>query len=103
MEGFQKHLGLDRDKALDLIGRSVTIATEARRDFQSPDREVLVAGSVGPYGACQHDGSEYHGNYVDHMSREQLKAWHRPRMERLLAEGVDLLAIETIPAKVGWG
>ncbi len=27
-----------------------------------------VAGSVGPYGACQHDASEYHGNYVDSMS-----------------------------------
>ena len=24
----------------------------------------LVAGSIGPYGACLNDGSEYHGNYV---------------------------------------
>ncbi len=30
----------------------------------------LIAGSVGPYGACEHDGSEYHGNYVDHMTKE---------------------------------
>lgn len=30
----------------------------------------MVAGSVGPYGACQHDGSEYNGNYVDHMTIE---------------------------------
>jgi len=30
----------------------------------------MVAGSVGPYGACQHDGSEYTGNYVDHMTVE---------------------------------
>ena len=25
----------------------------------------LIAGSVGPYGACLHDGSEYTGNYID--------------------------------------
>ena len=30
----------------------------------------LVAGSVGPLGACLHDGSEYSGNYVDNMSIE---------------------------------
>ena len=29
---------------------------------------MLVAGSVGPYGACQHDGSEYTGKYVDNMT-----------------------------------
>lgn len=27
-----------------------------------------VAGSVGAYGAILHDGSEYTGNYVDHMT-----------------------------------
>ena len=27
----------------------------------------LVAGSVGPYGAWLHDGSEYSGNYIDNM------------------------------------
>ena len=29
-----------------------------------------MAGSVGPYGACQHDRSEYTGKYVDDMSIE---------------------------------
>ena len=59
-----------------------------------------MAGSVGPYGACQHDGSEYHGNYVDHMTTEELIEWHRPRVVELLASGADILACETIPAKV---
>ena len=27
-----------------------------------------MAGSVGPYGACQQDGSEYTGKYVDNMT-----------------------------------
>ena len=51
-------------------------------------------------GACQADGSEYHGRYVDHMTREQLIDWHRPRVARLLDCGVDLLAFETIPSQV---
>jgi hypothetical protein len=33
-------------------------------------KQVLVGGSVGPYGACQCDKSEYHGNYVDKMKLE---------------------------------
>jgi len=32
--------------------------------------EPLVVGSVGPYGACQADCSEYTGQYVDSMSIE---------------------------------
>ena len=35
-------------------------------------RKMLVAGSVGPYGACQHDGSEYTGKYVDNMTIQVL-------------------------------
>ena len=44
--------------------------------------------------------SEYSGDYVDHMTREELADWHRPRVAKLLECGVDLLAIETIPALV---
>ena len=36
-------------------------------------RRLLVAGSVGPYGACQHDWSEYSGNYVDNMTIKVIK------------------------------
>lgn len=32
------------------------------------------------------------------VSATQIKAWHRPRIEALINAGVDLLAIETIPA-----
>lgn len=59
---------------------------------------MLIAGSVGPYGASLHDGSEYRGEYVESTSAETIRAWHIPRIEALLAAGVDLLAIETIPA-----
>ena len=30
----------------------------------------MIAGSIGPYGAFLHDGSEYDGRYVDIMSKE---------------------------------
>ena len=37
--------------------------------FLLTDRKVLlVAGSVGPYGACLHDGSEYRGDYISKIS-----------------------------------
>lgn len=32
------------------------------------DHEPLVVGSVGPYGAHLHDGSEYDGSYADTTS-----------------------------------
>ena len=59
----------------------------------------LAAGSLGPYGACLGDGSEYRGDYAEGMSVEELKDWHSPRALRLAsAPGIDLLACETIPS-----
>jgi len=40
---------------------------------QENRREPLVAGSVGPYGAFLHDGSEYTGAYEDKMTLEVMK------------------------------
>ncbi|KAJ8358485.1 hypothetical protein AAFF_G00435830 [Aldrovandia affinis] len=81
----------------------VQLAKEAVQDFKGDGvhpgrREPLVAGSVGPYGAFLHDGSEYSGSYEERMSKEELKAWHRPQVRCLVSAGVDLLAMETIPS-----
>lgn len=62
------------------------------------ERKPLIAGSVGPYGASLHNGSEYTGSYINHVSLKEMEEWHRPRIEALLEGGVDLLAIETMPA-----
>ncbi|RZF33178.1 hypothetical protein LSTR_LSTR004864 [Laodelphax striatellus] len=67
----------------------------SRLDF---GKKVKIAGSVGPYGACLHDGSEYTGEYCSRVSEKELSDWHRPRMKALAEAGVDLFAIETIPA-----
>lgn len=101
IEGFAA-AGLDEAAALDAIRRSVELAIRARDRFREEEaaagREpgsVLVAGSVGPYGAMLADGSEYRGDYDP--GDAALEAFHRPRMLALAEAGADLLAIETIP------
>ena len=59
-----------------------------------------MAGSVGPYGAMLHDGSEYTGIYPPNVTHELLREWHRPRLDALLEAGADLLAFETIPCSM---
>lgn len=56
-------------------------------------------GSVGPYGASLHDGSEYNGSYANTTSIETMRNWHKPRIDALIESGVDMLALETIPCK----
>lgn len=100
VEGFQNR-GLTRSQALGLIKTSVNLAEEARDEFwgNEENREnrvrPFVAGSVGPYGAYLADGSEYRGDYQ--LSETDLIAFHRPRMEALIAAGSDVLACETLP------
>ncbi|KAF0314386.1 Homocysteine S-methyltransferase 1 [Amphibalanus amphitrite] len=94
VQNLQQHLQLSVDEAISLMKDSVTLAREAA---QASGREVRVAGSVGPYGACLGDGSEYTGNYLATMDRTALKEWHRPRVSALVAAGADLLAVETLP------
>lgn len=100
IEGFAA-AGLDRAEALGLMRRSVESAATARdryREASGDDGPLLVAGSIGPYGAYLADGSEYRGDYVDTVGADALAAFHRPRMEALRDAGADLLAIETIPS-----
>ena len=51
---------------------------------------------MGPYAAYLANASEYTGDYGK-ISKEGLKDFHRPRIAILLEQGVDLLALETIP------
>ncbi|MCA1782556.1 MAG: homocysteine S-methyltransferase [Intrasporangiaceae bacterium] len=91
-EGYER-AGVDREKAATLIRRSVSLA-QAARDECRPD-DGLVAASVGPYGATLADGSEYTGDYG--LSVEELRDFHRRRLDTLATTGADLFAIETIP------
>ncbi|MFA7762508.1 homocysteine S-methyltransferase [Streptomyces sp. NRRL S-448] len=90
-EAFAAH-GHDRAATTALLHRSVHLAARAA---EAADHEVWVAASVGPYGAVLADGSEYRGRYG--LSVRELAAFHRPRIEALLAAGPDVLAVETVP------
>lgn len=92
IEGFAT-----REQALECMAASVRLAREGVADAGAAGGLGLVAASVGPYGAALADGSEYNGSYATTMTEAALAEWHRPRIQALLEEGADLLAIETIP------
>ncbi|KAK9510451.1 hypothetical protein O3M35_005238 [Rhynocoris fuscipes] len=103
IEGYAKYMRLDKNQALSAIKNSVKFAKEAikREEKESGiKRCIKVAGSVGPYGAYLHDGSDYTGSYFNKITKQELIDWHRPRFEALIEEGVDLLGFETIPAMI---
>ncbi|BCW74855.1 homocysteine S-methyltransferase [Arthrobacter sp. NicSoilB11] len=91
--------GMGEREALELVALSARLADEARRQHleDHPDAgPLLVAGSVGPYGAYLADGSEYRGDYA--LTAEEFQDFHAPRIAALVDAGVDLLALETLPS-----
>ncbi|WP_175637900.1 homocysteine S-methyltransferase [Metabacillus schmidteae] len=103
IEGYREK-GLNEEEAVDLIKKSVVIATKARDEFwtdieyQNNRPKPLVAASVGPYGAFLADGSEYRGNYS--LNEDELVEFHRERIKILIEAGADILACETIPCLI---
>jgi homocysteine S-methyltransferase len=101
-EGFAAR-GLDEGRTRELLRLSVALVRRARdRFWQDPANRAgrlrpLVAASVGCYGAFLHDGSEYSGDYG--LSHDELREFHRDRLEVLAESGADLLAFETIPSQ----
>ncbi|MCT6589243.1 homocysteine S-methyltransferase [Pantoea dispersa] len=90
---------LDSGQASALIRQSVALAQRARDDYRAASGSqapLLVAGSVGPYGAYLANGAEYRGDYA--LPAAEMKDFHRPRVAALLEAGVDLLACETLPS-----
>jgi homocysteine S-methyltransferase len=91
-------VGLDPARADAALLRSVGLARRAAEVY--PDRRILVAASLGPYGAALHNGAEYHGNYT--CTFDDLVEFHRQRIIVLASappsESPDLLAFETLPS-----
>jgi homocysteine S-methyltransferase len=97
--------GMEEEKAARLLRLSVELARRARRariaELEAagePVAELLVAASVGPYGAMLAGGREYVGNYG--LTRAELRDFHRPRLREVIAAGPDLVAFETIPSQL---
>ena len=74
-----------------MLRRSVRLAARARDEHG----RGWVAGSIGPYGAALADGSEYRGDYG--RTVDELRRFHRPRLEIMAEAGADVFAVETIP------
>jgi S-methylmethionine-dependent homocysteine/selenocysteine methylase len=92
--------GIDRTAARDLLLRSVALAAEARARYRAERAPadpgpLLVAASIGPYGAMSADGAEYRGGYGLPVSA--LRDFHRERLVVLASANADVLACETIP------
>ncbi len=91
-------IGLAAERADAALRHSVRLAHEAASAF--PERRVVVAASLGPYGAALHNGAEYHGNYD--CSHEELVRFHRERISVLVAatgiDAPDVIAFETLPS-----
>ncbi|GAB2294766.1 Catalyzes methyl transfer from S-methylmethionine (SMM) to adenosyl-L-homocysteine (AdoMet) [Dionaea muscipula] len=115
IQGFEGR-GISKDEAEALLRRSVEVASEARDIYserftksswdggiangQNLGRRILVAASVGSYGAYLADGSEYSGDYGETVTLETLKDFHRRRVQVLAESGADFIAFETIPNKL---
>ncbi|KAL7200725.1 hypothetical protein ACSBR1_032622 [Camellia fascicularis] len=139
IQGFEAK-GFSQEESEAMLKRCVEIAREARDIYYENCRElsndsaddgrvlkhrsILVAASVGSYGAYLADGSEYRkveillivilcdfippycpkeknsGDYGNAMDLEFLKAFHRRRVQILADAGADLIAFETVPNKL---
>ncbi len=95
-DAFER-IGIAPPETERLLRSSVELARTARdtRSESDPDAPLLVAASVGPYGATLGDGSEYQG--ASGLSRTELRQWHERRLAVLVDAAPDLLALETIP------
>lgn len=90
-------LGCPRTDAARAIRSSVEIAEDARSIYgRESDRPVLIAVSLGPYGAALHNGAEFHGRYGTGF--EELVAFHAERLAIAAETSADLIAVETIPS-----
>lgn len=98
-EGFAT-LGISASDADALMLLSVELAKRARNEYLADnperDRVVLIAASIGPYGATLHDGSEYTGHYD--AGADELRAFHNDRLQLFDGSDADVLALETIPS-----
>ncbi|KGN41322.1 homocysteine S-methyltransferase [Knoellia aerolata] len=71
------------------------LESSVRLAREGADGRARVAASVGPWGAHLADGSEYTG--YPGVRRGELRDFHARRLERLVAAGPDLVAVETLP------
>ncbi|MGK9149006.1 homocysteine S-methyltransferase [Plantibacter flavus] len=98
--GFEPfaRIGITPAETDQLLRASVELVRAARSSAVASSTSaapLLVAASIGPYGATLGDGSEYRGD--SGLSRAELRRWHERRLGVLVDAAPDLLALETVP------
>ncbi|OCG25505.1 homocysteine S-methyltransferase [Gilliamella sp. App2-1] len=96
--GFKKK-GITFEESIKLIKTSVELAQQAKLQYLNEtnrNKTLLIAGSVGPYGAYLANGSEYTGDYQ--LTESEFIVFHRDRIQALIDAKVDILACETLPS-----
>lgn len=94
--------GYSPEEAKNLIEKSVKIFQSAREMWWEEEGKAmkrawpLCLAGIGPYGAYLADGSEYRGKYS--VSDDELRDFHRERIQILWDAGADLLLFETQPS-----
>ena len=90
-------LGRPATGAARALRQSVAIAEAAREEYRRESgRPVLIAASLGPYGAALHDGAEFHGRYS--IRFDDLVAFHTERLAVIVDTNAHLVALETVPS-----
>lgn len=90
-------LGRPPGDAARALRQSAEIARAAREQYAGEsDRDVLVAASLGPYGAALHNGAEFHGRYE--IGFDELVTFHAERLAVIVETNADLVALETVPS-----
>jgi homocysteine S-methyltransferase len=90
-------IGFSPEDAAADLRESVRIAEDVRAQFGRPSSQtILIAASLGPYGAALHNGAEYHGEYE--ISFDELVSFHARRIAVLTETNADLIAFETVPS-----
>lgn len=99
-------LGRPAEDSVRALRESVRIAEAARAKYaQESPRPVLIAASLGPYGAALHNGAEFHGLYnIDFAALVEFHALRFKTIAAMRAKesvggGADLVAMETIPSQ----
>ena len=82
--------GYTHEETTQVLKSSVLLAREA-----AVNDGVLVAASIGPFGAALANGAEFRGRYG--IPPKALRKFHRERLKVLIDSGADLVAFETMP------
>ena len=93
---------LSYQQAIDKLQLSVTLASNAIQKYQSNNNDIIIAASIGCYGAGLADGSEYTGYYGKNINEMELRKYHEIKMHstmkmREYIKNDIICACETIP------